>query len=176
MQTLSDIAGLPAVIQLAAGPVFLIFGVSPILSVLVKRLGRIADRLCTLEGSPATHEVAQTCDQGEMAILVQRARIIHWAIGFCAAGALLIGVLIGALIVSSITELKIPGAIAALIVMAMALTCAGLICFLRDIALAIGCIHSCHAATGRRSRANTDDGHTPVIRDKKTALGRFDYL
>lgn len=173
---LSDIAGLPPVIQLAAGPVFLIFGVSPILSVLVKRLGCVADRLRVLEDRPAAHEVAQTCDQGEMAILLQRARIIHWAIGFCATGALLIGVLIGALFVVSITELNIPGAIAAFVIMAMVLTCAGLICFLRDIALAIGCIHSCHAATGPRSRANTDDGHTPVIRDKKTAVGRFDCL
>lgn len=153
MQTLSEITGVPQVIQVALAPVFLIFGVGPILSVLVKRLGRVVDRLRILESSLPVHDPAQTYDQGdEMAILLHRARLIHLAIGLCAGGALLIGVVIAVLIVSAIIELEMPGPITTLAIMTVASFCAGLICFLRDIALDMACIPSCHADAGHFSR------------------------
>ena len=59
VQTLSGIANVAQVIQLAVAPVFLLTGVGAILSVLVNRLGRVVDRFRVLEQNlPAVKEVA----------------------------------------------------------------------------------------------------------------------
>lgn len=142
MQTLSGITSVAHVIQLAVAPVFLLTGVAAILSVLINRLGRVVDRFRTLEIKlPDAHEGALDTAQTEMARLASRARLIHWAIGLCTGCALLVCVVIATLFVGSITGAEVGNIIAALFITAMLLLVVGLLCFLREIALATGNIH-----------------------------------
>ncbi|HZV55161.1 MAG TPA: DUF2721 domain-containing protein [Rhodocyclaceae bacterium] len=142
MQALSGISSVAHVIQLAVAPVFLLTGVGAILSVLVNRLGRVVDRFRALELILSeAHEGTRASVQSEMAILSRRARMIHWAIGFCTGSALLVCIVIATLFVGSITGVEMPGVIATLFIAAMLALVAGLLCFLREIALATGSIH-----------------------------------
>lgn len=136
MQSLSSITSVAHVIQLAVAPVFLLTGVGAILAVLVNRLGRVVDRFRTLERS----EAAATA-RVEMGILERRARLIHWAIGLCTGCALLVCIVIACLFLGSVTALDLSVPIAVLFVLAMLSLVAGLLCFLREIALATGGIH-----------------------------------
>lgn len=142
MQVLSGITDVAHVIQLAVAPVFLLTGVGAILSVLVNRLGRVVDRFRVLEQSlPAVKELALASVQIEMANLTQRARMIHWAIGLCTGCALLVCLVIATLFVGSITNVEMPAVIAIQFILAMLALVAGLVFFLREIALAKGSIH-----------------------------------
>jgi hypothetical protein len=76
-----------------------------------------------------------------MAILERRARMIHWAIGLCTSCALLVCMVIVTLFVGSIAEAQMPVVIAILFITAMLALVVGLLCFLREIALATGSIH-----------------------------------
>lgn len=139
MQTLTDITDVAHVIQLAVAPVFLLTGIGAILSVLINRLGRVVDRFRQLEKLPV--EVADAA-RSEMARLSRRARMVHWAIGFCTGSALLVCIVIATLFVGSVTGMQTPALIATLFITAMLSLVAGLLCFLREIALAKGSIHT----------------------------------
>jgi hypothetical protein len=143
LQSLTDITDVAHVIQLAVAPVFLLTGIGAILSVLVNRLGRVVDRFRALENllSVAT-EAARVSATAEMAVLECRARMVHWAIGFCTSSALLVCIVIATLFVGSVTGAHAPIIIAALFIAAMAALVVGLLCFLREIALAKGSIHT----------------------------------
>lgn len=140
MPETTSISAVAHVIQLAVAPVFLLTGVGAILSVLVNRLGRVVDRFRMLERGVAADERAATREI-EMRILTRRARMIHWAIGLCTGCALLICVVIATLFVGSLTGADISGIVAGLFILAMLSLVAGLVCFLREIALATGSIH-----------------------------------
>ena len=143
MQALPGITNIAHVIQLAVAPVFLLTGVGAILSVLVNRLGRVVDRFRILESVVhAATEAASASIQVEMDVLAQRARMVHWAIGFCTSSALLVCMVIATLFVGSITGIETPGIIATLFIAAMLALVVGLLCFLREIALAKGSIHT----------------------------------
>jgi hypothetical protein len=142
VQALSGINDVAHVIQLAVAPVFLLTGVGAILSVLVNRLGRVVDRFRVLEQNlPAVSEASLVSLQIEMAILARRARMIHWAIGLCTGCALLVCMVIATLFIGSITAVEMPAVIAILFILAMLTLVAGLVFFLREIALAKGSIH-----------------------------------
>lgn len=143
MQALSGITNIAHVIQLAVAPVFLLTGIGAILSVLVNRLARVVDRFRVLESiQPAAVDAAHISLQAEMGVLAWRARMVHWAIGFCTSSALLVCMVIATLFIGSITSVEMPGVIAALFIAAMLALVVGLLCFLREIALAKGSIHT----------------------------------
>lgn len=143
MQTLSDITNVAHVIQLAVAPVFLLTGIGAILSVLINRLGRVVDRFRVLERLPADlPEATQAVARSEMNRLARRARMVHWAIGFCTSSALLVCIVIAILFVGAVTGVQTPALIATLFILAMLALVAGLLCFLREIALAKGSIHT----------------------------------
>lgn len=142
MQTLSDITDVAHVIQLAVAPVFLLTGIGAILSVLINRLGRVVDRFRVLENlSHNINDLAQETARSEMTRLERRARMVHWAIGLCTGSALLVCIVIATLFVGAATGVQMPGFIAALFIAAMLALVVGLLCFLREIALAKGSIH-----------------------------------
>jgi hypothetical protein len=124
-------------IQQAVAPVFLLTGIGSILSVLAGRLGRVVDRfrlLNKMEGdTPQAH-------RDEMRILSLRARWNHWAISLCTVSALCICLSIAALFVGAELRADLSGAVALLFVAAMLALVCGLLCFLREIALATGVI------------------------------------
>lgn len=143
MQTLADITDVAHVIQLAVAPVFLLTGIGAILSVLINRLGRVVDRFRQLEKLPDDiTETTRSAARSEMNRLARRARMVHWAIGFCTGSALLVCVVIATLFVGAVTGAQAPGVIATLFILAMLALVAGLLCFLREIALAKGSIHT----------------------------------
>ena len=142
MQSLAGTTDVAHVIQLAVAPVFLLTGVGAILAVLVNRLGRVVDRFRTLENSQVSVTAAALHSvTAEMEKLAARARMIHWAIGLCTGCALLVCIVIATLFVGSITGVEMPAVIASLFILAMLALVAGLLFFLREIALAKGSIH-----------------------------------
>ena len=143
MQSLIDINNVAHVIQLAVAPVFLLTGIGALLSVLVTRLGRVVDRFRSLE---ALHDTIDDAARAEAAIemerLRQRARMVHWAIGLCTSSALLVCIVIATLFVGTVTGTQVPVLIAILFIGVMLALVAGLLCFLREIAIAQGSIHT----------------------------------
>jgi len=142
MEPVASITSVSHVIQLAGAPVFLLSGVGAILAVLINRLGRIVDRYRFLEnGKLKAGEDAAVMANIEMAILSRRARLIHWAISLCTVGALFICIVIATLFIGSMMHVGVSQAIALMFVAAMLALIAGLLSFLREIALATGSIH-----------------------------------
>lgn len=142
MEPVASITSVSHVIQLAVAPVFLLSGVGAILAVLINRLGRIVDRYRFLEnGKLRAEEDAAVMANIEMAILSRRARLIHWAISLCTVGALFICIVIATLFIGSMMHVGVSQAIALMFVGAMLALIAGLLSFLREIALATGSIH-----------------------------------
>ena len=142
MEPVASITSVSHVIQLAIAPVFLLTGVGSLLAVLINRLGRIVDRYRSLEkGKPGAVGDAVTAADVEMAILSRRARLIHWAISLCTVGALFICIVIAMLFIGSMVQVGVSRIIALMFVAAMLALIAGLLLFLREIALATGSIH-----------------------------------
>ena len=142
MEPVASITSVSHVIQLAIAPVFLLTGVGSLLAVLINRLGRIVDRYRSLEKvKPGAVGDAATAADVEMAILSRRARLIHWAISLCTVGALFICIVIAMLFIGSMVQVGVSRIIALMFVAAMLALIAGLLLFLREIALATGSIH-----------------------------------
>ena len=138
MEAPADIITVAHVIQQAVTPVFLLTGVGAILSVLSSRLGRIIDRFRVLEKVADNERDAHA---KEIAMLLRRARWIHWAISLCTVCALFICIVIAALFIGSESGKDPSGTIAAFFIAAMLALTTGLLCFLREIALATGSIN-----------------------------------
>lgn len=133
--TISSIAHL---IQISVAPVFLLTGVGSILSVLAARLGRIVDRSRVLEASlPNIDGAQQTLAHLELTRLSRRAGLINWAISLCTICALLICTLIALLFVGDFISTSMANFVALLFVVAMLALIGGLLCFLREIYMAI---------------------------------------
>lgn len=135
MQIAANIPAIAHVIQQAVAPVFLLTGVGAILSVLINRLARVVDRFRLLDSTSGEELIAH---KTEMTTLSRRARLIHWAISLCTVCALLICIVIAALFIGSETGIDPSNAISMLFIAAMLALITGLLCFLREIALATG--------------------------------------
>ena len=138
----ADIPGIGHAIQLAVAPVFLLAGVGSLLAVLTSRLARIIDRVHLLE-----RELPENAGETEIARLhlaaiplSRRARLIHWAISLCTTCELLVCVVVATLFIGAALTIDLTGLIGLLFVAAMLALIAGLICFLREIALATALI------------------------------------
>lgn len=140
-------------IQLAVAPVFLLAGIGALLAVLTNRLARIIDRVHLLE-----RELPADADSEVLAAhrrsarpLARRARLIHWAISLCTTCELLVCVVVATLFVGAEIGIDLSSAVALLFIAAMLALIAGLICFLREIALATALIKSLDKAFAQPS-------------------------
>jgi hypothetical protein len=138
METAANIITAAHVIQQAVAPVFLLTGVGAVLGVLSSRLGRVIDRFRVLEKIADDERSTYTI---EIANLQRRARWIHWAISLCTVCALFICIVIAGLFIGSELGKDPSGMVAAFFIAAMLALTAGLLCFLREIALATGSIN-----------------------------------
>ena len=129
MDALSTIPTVTHVISQALTRVFLLGGVGAILNVLTGRLARIVDRFRFLSESIDAHGQ-------EMLNLPIRVRLIHWAITLGTVCSLFVCTSIVVLIIGSELGLNLPRVIAVLFIAAMPALTGGLLCFLREIALA----------------------------------------
>lgn len=135
MDAIADIPTVAHVIQQAVAPVFLLSGVAGILGVLTSRLSRTVDRfrlLSDLEGAQAERHYP------ELQILARRARWNQWSIILCTTCALLVCLSIVVMFVGVELAIDLSGPVSLLFVAAMLALIGGLLCFLREIALATG--------------------------------------
>jgi hypothetical protein len=141
MQTvIHSVTSASEVIQLAIAPVFLLMGVSALLSVLTGRLGRVVDRFRVLNekcDSPQAQAENPSCANysQELHLLSSRANWVHWAITLSTISLLLVAVMIGLLFLGSATRWDSSSLVSLLFIVAMASLITGLVCFLREIHL-----------------------------------------
>lgn len=131
---MSDINSVAQVIQQAVAPVFLLSGVSGLLAVMTNRLARIVDysrTLLTLDREDNAGKYA-----AEIRHLSKRAKWTHRAVSLCTVCALLICVVVATLFIGSELDVTPGRLIATLFTAAMGTLIAGLLCFLKEIALA----------------------------------------
>ncbi len=143
-ELVSQVSSVAHVLQLAAAPVFLLAGVGALLAVLTSRLARVIDRFHVLERELAENPSPDYRQKARTTItsLARRARLIHWAITLCTFCDLLVCLVIAALFVGAVFQVELPGTIAGLFITAMLALIAGLVCFLREIAVATSVIES----------------------------------
>jgi hypothetical protein len=135
VQITNDVITVAHAIQQSVAPVFLLTGVGAILGVLSSRLGRVIDRIRVLD---IIDDDKRNAYIPEIAILLRRARWIHWAISLCTTCALFICIVIAALFIGSELNRDPSGTVSMFFIAAMLALTAGLLCFLREIALATG--------------------------------------
>jgi Protein of unknown function (DUF2721) len=138
MQAEPDIAGLAHVIQLAIAPVFLVTGIGSLLGVMAHRLGRIIDRARFVENNWNMLNDKQRDDARlEFSGLSRRAHLTSTAINFCAFAALLVCMLIAALFIDAFIGVSLKWLVGSLFVIAMCSLSGGIICFLREVRVAM---------------------------------------
>ncbi|HTN94373.1 MAG TPA: DUF2721 domain-containing protein [Gallionella sp.] len=135
MQNAADVTTVAHVIQLAVAPVFLLTGIGAILNVITTRLARIVDRSRALNSIADRINPAQ---KEELAMLAHRVRWVNWAVSLCTLSALLICIVIAALFLGSVLNIDPSRIVSLLFISAMLTLISGLLCFLREIFLAIG--------------------------------------
>jgi MFS family permease len=134
----TGIAALSHIIQVAVAPVFLLTGIGSILGVLANRLGRIVDRARFLESRPNDPKQFDNLSvQTELLRLAERKRWINRAITLCTVCALLVCTVIATLFVGAFVSVEIGVFVAGLFVLSMLALIAGLVCFLREIYVAV---------------------------------------
>jgi hypothetical protein len=123
-------------IQLAVAPVFLLTGIGAVLAVMATRLARVVDRYRAL----GELNVSAENKEKEMALLLRRARWVHWAISLSTISALFVCIVIAALFIGSEIGLDPSRVVSLLFITAMLALIMGLLCFLREIHLSTGII------------------------------------
>jgi hypothetical protein len=135
----TPIADVAHVIQLSIAPVFLLTALATTLGVLNTRLARIVDRARVLHDRiPAKSPAEQTPLRLELKFLAQRRRLVNHAITFGVSAALLVCILIATAFLGSVLRASVSVLVALLFVLAMVAMVGALICFLREIFLAVG--------------------------------------
>lgn len=133
-----EVAGIGQVIQLAVAPVFLLSGVGIILTVLTNRLARVVDRARRLE------DAADGCAPGErerifaqLRTMARRAKLMNRAITLSTISALLVALVVVTIFLGAFLPFDITAPIAAMFILAMLALIGALLCFLREVFLAI---------------------------------------
>jgi uncharacterized protein DUF2721 len=143
MPTEPEISNLAHIIQLSVSPVFLLTGVASFLGVLTNRLSRIIDRARTVESS-----LAENADAGEgqlrseLTVLEMRMWLINRAISLSTIAALMVATVIAAMFLSGFVQLDLTIPVACGFIAAMGSLICGLLCFLREVRIAIGHMHA----------------------------------
>jgi hypothetical protein len=125
-------------IQLAVAPVFLLTAISTTLGVLTTRLARIVDRARRVEGrlhAADPDDVPTTVP--ELKRLAVRARLIHLALTFGVGSALFVCLTIATAFAGFMLDFKLGGGTAILFIAAVGCYVGALLCFLREVFMAI---------------------------------------
>jgi hypothetical protein len=137
MDSISHVAGIAQVIQLAVAPVFLLTGVGATLNVLASRIGRIIDRARIMEDQlhKSTPEIAADLHL-RLGVLSKRATLVNRAIALSVLSGILVSLVVAALFVSAALKLDISVPIAIAFVVALLSLASALIYFLREVFIA----------------------------------------
>lgn len=132
----AEVSGIAHVIQLSVAPVFLMAGISGLLTVLTNRLGRVIDRARLIEAQLKSGETAQSVAREKLEIFSRRARLISAAITLCTACASMICLVIMALFGGAFLKIDLSKLIALAFIAAMTSLFLALLCFLREVLIA----------------------------------------
>jgi len=137
MDSISHIASIAQVIQLAVAPVFLLTGVGATLNVLASRIGRIIDRARIMEDqlTKAAPEVAAVLHT-RLRVLSKRATLVNRAIALSVLSGILVSLVVAALFVSAALKIDLSVPIAIAFVVALLSLAMALIYFLREVFIA----------------------------------------
>lgn len=134
MENLLQVSSIAQVIQLAVAPVFLLAGVSGALMVMSNRLGRIVDRGRYLKEKKHDASQQELLDiRNELKLLSTRATYTNWAITLATACTLLICLVIVALFLGALFNVKVTDFVAFLFVAGMLCLSIAFVLFLREI-------------------------------------------
>ena len=116
-----SIGDIAEIIKLSVAPVFLLAGIGGLLMVLTNRLARIIDRSRSLRliESEFMSDANRAVYQREQRIQVKRIKLIHAAISFATASAIIICLLIVALFVGNLSGANVSTLIALLFILCM---------------------------------------------------------
>ncbi len=136
--TESALTNVAHTIQLSVAPVFLLTAIGTILGVLNNRLTRIVDRGRVLSDrmGPLPEEKRGPY-RDEMRILLRRRHLVNLAITSGVSSAIFVCVLIACAFVGSIVRADFSRAVALLFIAAMIGFISALVCFLREVLLAV---------------------------------------
>jgi hypothetical protein len=139
MPTEPHVSDIAHTIQLAVAPVFLLTALGTILGVFSNRLGRIVDRTRVLgERLRDTGlEELRRATLDELELLASRRHLVNYAITSATISALLVCVVIAAAFVGYIFHLNFAKVLATLFVASMAAFITALLCFLREVLVAV---------------------------------------
>ena len=123
------------VVETAIAPIFLLVAIGSLLNVMTSRLGRVVDRVRSLEDGLEAGETGEERARhvDELKTLSRRINYSNRAITLCTVAALLVGVLVAITFFGEITSLPVAAGIALLFVLAMGLLISGLAYFLAEI-------------------------------------------
>lgn len=125
------------IISLAIAPVFLLTGVGTTLTVLTNRLSRIIDRSRVIQERMQRGNEAERLDaRTEIDILYRRAHLISRAVTLSTGCALLVCLVIAALFVGDLLDLRLSRFIAGLFILAMLALIGCFVYLLREILIA----------------------------------------
>lgn len=142
MTTEHLLSGIAQTIQVAVAPVFLLTGLGALLGVLTNRLARIVDRARNIDENRANVKGAQAqAASHELGRLMKRIKLINWAISLSTLAELLVCLVIACLFLGDMLSVPLEKLIATLFIATMLAMVIGLICFLREIYLAIGMVN-----------------------------------
>lgn len=134
----ATVVSISHLIQLSVAPVFLLTGVGSILGVLAGRVGRIVDRARKIESELPHAPAPQHAEMHtELRRLSERARLTYWAIALCTVCALLVCTMIALLFIGDSFAVGTAKIVALLFVTAMLSLICGLLCFLREVYMAV---------------------------------------
>ena len=136
--TFWDTSTVAQVIQIAVAPVFLLAGISGLLTVMTNRLGRIIDRSRILQRGlkQLSDTQSQALIDKEMAQLTQRGQCINHAINLATCSALLVCLVIMTLFLGGLVSINFSTLIAVLFIVCMGLLIIALSLFLIEVFIA----------------------------------------
>ena len=135
---LIDVTTIGQTIQLAVAPVFLLAGISGLLTVMTNRLGRVIDRSRILErgAKNLTDPDIKAAIAKEMRQLGRRGHFINIAINMATCSALLVCVVVISLFLSKLLATNFSTTIAVLFILCMGLLIIALWMFLMEVFIA----------------------------------------
>lgn len=138
MNSVSHVASVAEAIQLAVAPVFLLAGVGATLNVLAARIGRIIDRARVMEDRLPQATAADAASVRELLnVLSRRATLMNCAIAMSVMSGLLVSLVVAGMFVSASLRIDLAIPIAIVFVTALMSLAGALLCFLREVFMAI---------------------------------------
>jgi len=134
----THIADITRAIQLAVAPVFLLTAIGTLITALNNRLGRAVDRRRIVQERLQDAGGGDAAEaRRELARLVQRSRLIYFAILAAVAAALLVCLVVALAFVGALLSVELSKMVAVLFILSMCALIVSLALFLREIFLAV---------------------------------------